>query len=99
MCQDAEDLLRGGLDGHRPVPDRDETHLRTGKSIKSLAKAGAAYRGWRIWLLVDDRDIEIVALDGSPLRRLRLDPTKDWSSMSRDITLRPREDSNLRRTV
>ena len=39
---------------------------------------GAAYRGWRIWLLVDGKDIEIVGLDGSPLRRLRLDPTKDY---------------------
>jgi len=42
---------------------------------------GAAYKGWRIWLLVDDRDIEVVALDGSPLRRLRLDPTKDYQPL------------------
>ena len=42
---------------------------------------GAAYKGWRIWLLVRDRDIEIVALDGSPLRRLRLDPTKNYQPM------------------
>jgi transposase InsO family protein len=39
---------------------------------------GAAYRGWRIAMLIDDRDIEIVSLDGSPLRRLVLDPTKDY---------------------
>lgn len=43
---------------------------------------GAVYRGWRIWLLVDDRDIEIVAIDGSPLRRLRLDPTKNHQPMA-----------------
>jgi len=43
---------------------------------------GAAYKGWRIMLLVDDRDIEVVALDGSPLRRLRLDPTKDYQAMA-----------------
>jgi len=29
-------------------------------------------------MLIDDRDIEIVSLDGSPLRRLVLDPTKDY---------------------
>jgi transposase InsO family protein len=39
---------------------------------------GAAYKGWRIWMLVDHLNIEIVAVDGSPLRRLRLDPAKDY---------------------
>jgi len=39
---------------------------------------GAAYRGWRVAMLVDDRNIEIVALDGSPLRELVLDPTEDY---------------------
>jgi transposase InsO family protein len=39
---------------------------------------GAAYRDWRIAMLIEDRDIEIVSLDGSPLRRLVLDPTKDY---------------------
>ena len=39
---------------------------------------GKAYSGWRIAMLVDDLDIEIVGLDGSPLRRLVLDPTRDY---------------------
>ncbi len=39
---------------------------------------GAAYRCWRVAMLIDDRNIEIVSLDGSPLRRLVLDPTKDY---------------------
>jgi Integrase core domain len=39
---------------------------------------GAAYRGWRVAMLIADRDVEIVSLDGSPLRRLVLDPTKDY---------------------
>jgi len=39
---------------------------------------GAAYKGWRIAMLIDDRNIEIVSIDGSPLRRLVLDPTKDY---------------------
>jgi hypothetical protein len=29
-------------------------------------------------MLIDDRRIEIVGLDGSPLRRLNLDSTKDY---------------------
>ncbi len=33
---------------------------------------------WRVALLIDDLDIVIVALDGSPLRRLVLDPTRDY---------------------
>lgn len=39
---------------------------------------GAAYKGWRIAMLIDGRDIEIVSLDGSPLRRLVLDPSVDY---------------------
>jgi transposase InsO family protein len=39
---------------------------------------GAAYKGWRIAMLIDGRKIEIVGLDGSPLRRLVLDPTRDY---------------------
>jgi transposase InsO family protein len=39
---------------------------------------GAAYKAWRIAMLIDGRNIEIVSLDGSPLRRLVLDPTRDY---------------------
>ena len=39
---------------------------------------GAAYKGWRIAMLIDGRKIEIVGLDGSPLRRLVLDPSHDY---------------------
>jgi transposase InsO family protein len=39
---------------------------------------GNAYSGWRVAMLVDGLDIEIVGFDGSPLRRLILDPTKDY---------------------
>jgi transposase InsO family protein len=39
---------------------------------------GNAYAGWRVAMLVDGLDIEIVGFDGSPLRRLILDPTKDY---------------------
>ena len=39
---------------------------------------GAAYKGWRVAMLIDGRRVEIVALDGSPLRRLVLDPSRDY---------------------
>jgi transposase InsO family protein len=39
---------------------------------------GNAYAGWRVAMLIDGLNIEIVGLDGSPLRRLVLDPTKDY---------------------
>jgi hypothetical protein len=38
---------------------------------------GNAYAGWRVAMLIDGLKIEIVGLDGSPLRRLVLDPNKD----------------------
>jgi transposase InsO family protein len=42
---------------------------------------GRAYSGWRVAMLIDGLDIEVVGLDGSPLRRLVLDPTKDYQRM------------------
>jgi hypothetical protein len=42
---------------------------------------GKAYAGWRVTMLVNDREIEIVGLDGSPLRRLTLDPTQNYQRL------------------
>ena len=42
---------------------------------------GAAYKGWRVVLLVAGRDVRILGLDGAPLRHLKLDPTKDYQPM------------------
>jgi hypothetical protein len=39
---------------------------------------GAAYRGWRVVMLIKGRNIEILGLDESPLRRLVLDPAKNF---------------------
>ena len=39
---------------------------------------GRAYRGWRVVLLVAGREVRILSLDGSPLRHLVLDPTRDY---------------------
>jgi hypothetical protein len=42
---------------------------------------GRAYAGWRVAMLVEGLDVEVVGLDGSPLRHLVLDPTKDYQRL------------------
>jgi transposase InsO family protein len=39
---------------------------------------GAAYKGWRVILLIADRDIRILTLDGTQLRHLTLNPQNDY---------------------
>jgi transposase InsO family protein len=39
---------------------------------------GRAYAGWRVIMLVAGTEVRILGLDGSPLRHLTLDPTKDY---------------------
>ena len=39
---------------------------------------GRAYAGWRVIILIAGLDIQILGEDGSPLRRLTLDLTKDY---------------------
>ena len=43
---------------------------------------GNAYKGWRVVLLVAGREVRILSLDGAPLRRVILDPTKDYQPMA-----------------
>src|SRR5580658_1826064 len=51
--------------------------LRRGGRLHHIG-IGNAYAGWRVAMLIDGLKIEIVGLDGSPLRRIVLDPTKDY---------------------
>lgn len=39
---------------------------------------GAPYKGWRVVMLVAGLDVQVIGLDGSPLRHLVLDPSKDY---------------------
>ncbi len=41
-------------------------------------KVGRPYSGWRVIMLVAGREVRIYGVDGSPLRRLRIDPTKNY---------------------
>jgi hypothetical protein len=43
---------------------------------------GRAYRGWRVILLVAGREVQVLGADGSPLRRLRMDPATDYQRMA-----------------
>ena len=42
---------------------------------------GRAYGGWRVVLLVAGLDVRVIGFDGSPLRSLVLDPSKDYQPM------------------
>jgi len=42
---------------------------------------GRAYKGWRVILLVAGREVQILGEDGSPLRRLTLDPARNYQPM------------------
>ena len=42
---------------------------------------GRPYAGWRVVLLVAGLEVQILGLDGSPLRRLVLDPAKDYQPL------------------
>jgi hypothetical protein len=56
---------------------RPESHI-SGPNFGAQVRIGNAYAGWRVAMLIGGLKIEIVGLDGSPLRRLVLDPTKDY---------------------
>jgi hypothetical protein len=43
---------------------------------------GRAYGGWTVVLLVAGLEVQVIGIDGSPLRRLVLDPTKDYQPMA-----------------
>jgi len=43
--------------------------------------AGRPYRGWRVILLINGLDIQIISPDGAQLRKLTLDPAKDYQPL------------------
>jgi hypothetical protein len=59
------------------VDSRGRVTLRVGGKLRHIG-IGNAYTGWRVAMLVNGLDVEIVAFDGSPMRRLTIDLTKDY---------------------
>jgi hypothetical protein len=41
---------------------------------------GRPYAGWRVILLVNGLEVRVLDLDGSPLRHLTIDPSKDYQA-------------------
>ena len=44
-------------------------------------RVGCPYSGWRVIMLVAGLDVQVLGLDGSPLRHLDLDPSVDYQRM------------------
>ena len=42
---------------------------------------GRPYKGWRVILLINGLDIQIISPDGAQLRKLTLDPAKDYQPL------------------
>lgn len=67
--------------GYRVRRDKVDHHgvvtLRYHSRVHHIG-VGRAYAGWRVVILVAGTDVRILGLDGSPLRHLTLDPTKDY---------------------
>jgi transposase InsO family protein len=59
------------------VDSRGRVTLRVRGKLHHIG-IGNAYTGWRVAMLVHGLDVEIVAFDGSPMRRLTIDPTVDY---------------------
>ena len=62
---------------HDKIDNDGKVTLRYNARLHHIG-IGSAYRGWRIVMLVAGREIRILTLDGTQLRRLTLDPTKDY---------------------
>lgn len=62
---------------HDKVDRKGAVTLRHNGRLHHIG-VGGPYKGWRVIMLVAGLDIRIIGLDGSPLRHLTLDPTKDY---------------------
>jgi hypothetical protein len=63
--------------GHDKVDRSGRVTLRYKGRLHHIG-VGNAYAGWRVVKLVAGLDVRIIALDGSPLRHLTLDPSLDY---------------------
>jgi len=65
---------------HDKVSKAGNVTLRKNGRLHHIG-VGNAYKGWRVILLVAGREIRILDLAGQQIRRLHLDPTKDYQPM------------------
>jgi transposase InsO family protein len=71
--------------GYRVRHDRIGTNgtvtLRHNAQLHHIA-VGTAYKGWRVIMLIAGLEIRVLSLDGTQLRRLTLNPAKDYQPLS-----------------
>lgn len=90
------DLSGGRKLRHDKLDSKGTVTLRINGQMHHIP-CGRAYAGSGVRVLVDNLDIRVIGVDGSPLRHLTLDPTRNYqplgrlslrvSTMTRDICL------------
>lgn len=65
---------------HDRIDKRGAVTLRHRGRLHHIG-VGAAFKGWRVVLLVAGLEVRILDLEGNQLRRLKLDPSRDYQPM------------------
>jgi transposase InsO family protein len=78
--QDAKIDVAGYRIRHDKVDPSGSVTLRYRGKMHHIG-VGCPYAGWRVVMLVRGLDIQVLGLDGSPLRQLTLDPSVDYQRM------------------
>ncbi len=76
------DLSGGRKIRHDKLDKKGTVTLRINGKMHHIP-CGRAYAGWRVRVLVDDLDIRVIGIDGSPLRHLTLDPIRNYQPLGR----------------
>ena len=76
------DLSGGRKLRHDKLDKKGTVTLRINGQMHHIP-CGRAYAGWRVRVLVDNLDIRVIGVDGSPLRHLTLDPTRNYQPLGR----------------
>ena len=76
------DLSGGRKLRHDKLDSKGTVTLRINGRMHHIP-CGRAYAGWCVRVLVDDLDIQVIGVDGSPLRHLTLDPTRNYQPLGR----------------
>jgi transposase InsO family protein len=76
------DLSGGRKIRHDKLDSKGTVTLRINGRMHHVP-CGRPFAGWRVRVLVDGLDIRVIGVDGSPLRHLKLDPTRNYQPLGR----------------
>jgi transposase InsO family protein len=76
------DLSGGRKIRHDKLDAKGTVTLRINGRMHHIP-CGRAYAGWRVRVLVDGLDLRVIGVDGSPLRHLTLDPSRNYQPLGR----------------